>query len=56
VDDPEVAKAFIRVTHMLDRPEQLMKPRILARVLRGHQLRQAQPARSSGVKVRQAEA
>jgi 2-polyprenyl-6-methoxyphenol hydroxylase-like FAD-dependent oxidoreductase len=56
VDDPEVAKAFIRVTHMLDRPEQLMKPRILARVLRGPQLRQAQPARSSRVKVRQAEA
>lgn len=48
--DPAVAEAFIRVVGMLDRPQGLMHPRILWRVLgrarRGTSPRRPRPARS----------
>ena len=33
--DPEVGRAFLRVVNMVDRPERLLAPSVLARVLRG---------------------
>lgn len=44
--DPEVARAFIRVIGMLDRPQQLMAPRMLLRVLKGPRA-EARPATSA---------
>ncbi len=34
--DPVLATAFLRVTHLVDRPQDLMRPALAVRVLRGH--------------------
>ena len=44
--DPEVAAALIRVVGMLDRPQQLMAPRTLLRVLRGGRAPAAAPSKA----------